>query len=149
MNAYFIFWCIICFISVVLELVSPGLFFFLSFAIGSIFSGIVSLLDFDLTIQLAVFLITSIISFFSLRIWLKMTYKDTLHKTNVYALLGKKGIVVEDIKIPNKGLVKVNGEIWSAISKSGQSYYKNTIVEVIDIKGINIIVQKASDSSKL
>ena len=65
--------------------------------------------------------------------------KDTI--SNVKALIGQHGISTTDIKPLQYGQVKVNGEIWTAISND--EIETGSRIEVIDIDGVKLIVQKA------
>jgi len=65
--------------------------------------------------------------------------KDTI--SNVKALVGQHGISTTDIEPLQYGQVKVNGEIWTAISN--HEIKSGTKIEVIDIDGVKLIVQKA------
>jgi membrane protein implicated in regulation of membrane protease activity len=65
--------------------------------------------------------------------------KDTL--SNVKALVGQHGISTTELKSLQFGQVKVNGEIWTAISDS--EIEAGSRIEVIDIDGVKLIVRKA------
>ncbi len=141
MNNVFAIWFIISFALVALELVWPGFFFFLSFAIGAIFSAISSFFGFSLEAQMLLFLSMTAVSFLILRKWVKQDMKEAISQTNVYALVGRQGVVIQDIEIARKGLVRINGEVWSAIASQPEAFYaKGTFVEIVDIKGVNVIV---------
>ena len=70
----------------------------------------------------------------------KIQKKDAT-PTNVYSLVGKKGIVVEDINWANgTGQVKVEGDIWSAKTKEQINIPKGTEVEIESIEGVKVYV---------
>lgn len=64
-----------------------------------------------------------------------------LSKSNIDTIIGKTGIVEQDIDSGKDGLVKVNYEQWRARAdepiKSGEE------ISVIDVKGVTLIVKKA------
>jgi membrane protein implicated in regulation of membrane protease activity len=66
--------------------------------------------------------------------------KDTI--SNVKALVGQHGISITDIKPLQFGQVKVNGEIWTAMSDIDIEI--NTRIVVTEIDGVKLIVQKAA-----
>jgi len=63
-------------------------------------------------------------------------------QTNVEALIGKKGIVIEDI-IPHQkvGRIKIEGEDWMAISVD-QEITEGTLVKILGVDGAKLIVSK-------
>ena len=67
-------------------------------------------------------------------------------KTNAFSLEGKIGKVVEDINpIDSKGQVKVNGELWSAISYNDLPITKDTEVVIEKIEGVKLIVKSLNN----
>ena len=77
---------------------------------------------------------------------IKVSYYDgymvRFEKTNVYSIIGKKGIVIEDIDW-NKGTgqIKVGGETWSAKTNEQIDIPKDSEVEVVDIDGVKAFVK--------
>ena len=70
--------------------------------------------------------------------------------TNSYSLINKHGIVTMDINpIEATGLVKVNGEIWSAKSQYESIIAQGTEIEVLDIDGVKLIVSPLKINSVL
>jgi membrane protein implicated in regulation of membrane protease activity len=73
----------------------------------------------------------------------KYVHKWTLvkqQKTNVDALIGKKGIVLKDINKSYNGLVKVGNEQWRAIAD--EEIKEGADIEVVEIKGVTLTVKK-------
>ncbi len=66
-------------------------------------------------------------------------------KTNVDAIIGKRGIVLKDISRNENGLVKVGNERWRAVAD--QDIKESTEVEVVDVKGVTLTVKKAEGGS--
>ncbi len=70
--------------------------------------------------------------------------KQKIMTTTIESLIGKKGQVVRTVKPNNySGSVRVESQIWSATSNN--SIPVNKKVKVVDIKGINLIVEKSND----
>ena len=58
-------------------------------------------------------------------------------------------IVTEEIDpIHSKGQIKVNGEVWSAISDSNTIIPENSKVEILEVKGVKAIVSPLNVTSK-
>lgn len=91
--------------------------------------------------QLLIFaLFTVIFIIFTRPLALKLfRTKDTV--SNVKALVGQHGIATTDIKPLQFGQVKVNGEIWTAISET--EIESGTRIVVTEIDGVKLIVSKA------
>ena len=61
--------------------------------------------------------------------------------TNAYSLIGKKGIVIQDITSQNAiGQVCVGKEVWSAVAENEISILKDTEVEIQKIDGVKLVV---------
>ena len=136
------FWLIVSGIFLIAEIITRGfLVFWLS--IGAIFAMIVSFFTDSLVAQTTVFVITSIIFLFTTKPFVdKFVNKKKGVKTNCYSLIGEEGKVIESINnIDSTGQVKVNGEIWSAISDKDDSIEKGTIIKVLKVDGVKLIVK--------
>ena len=135
-------WLIMAGIFLIAEIITVGfLIFWLS--IGSLFAMITSLFTDNLVIQTAVFVISSTILIFVTKPFVKKfaTNKNPI-KTNVYSIIGKNGIVTQDINpIEAVGQIKISGEVWSAISQDNKIIPKDTKIRVLEIKGVKAIVE--------
>ena len=65
-------------------------------------------------------------------------------ETNVYALIGKTGIVTKTIPQDGRGEVKMGGEYWVAISQENIQIIQDEKIEVLAIDGNKLIVQKTN-----
>lgn len=66
------------------------------------------------------------------------------YSTSFERTIGQKGVVKEEITDSNDlGLVKVNGQIWSAISDV--QIKKGNKVEVVAVSGSKLIVKKVKE----
>ncbi len=145
-----------------LSLLSPALFWFLSgivffalemfiapafvlffFALGAWLTAMVVLfLDFRFSVQLLVFVSTSLVSLFSLRVWLKNIFSgkitdDTMADSD---MVGAICIVAEDILPPQRGKVKYSGSFWQA--EAEENIEKRTVVKIIGEDGLVLRVKK-------
>jgi membrane protein implicated in regulation of membrane protease activity len=142
------FWFGVSLFFLLLEMGSPGLFFFLSFFLGALVSGCVALIVTpSLIIQGVVFLGSSLAAFFVLHYWVKKGVRETaVHKTNIFTLQGKHGLIIKEIRADEVGLVKVGGETWSARSVHNQPIKIGTKVTVVQVRGAHLIVRDATEN---
>ncbi len=134
-------WVIIAVVCGSIEIFTMGLWF-LWLALAALLVAVGVRLDWlqSLQWQLLVFaFFTLIFIIFTRPLAIKFfKTKDTV--SNVKALVGQHGISTTDIQPLQYGQVKVNGEIWTAIAES--EIEPGTRIEVIDIDGVKLIVQK-------
>jgi len=134
-------WLIIAGICLIAEIITVGFLIFW-FAIAALITMIVSLFTDNLTIQMSVFVISSIALILATKPLVNKFLKlENSIKTNVYSIIGKHGIVTEDIdSISNSGQIKVAGETWTAIGQNDMNIPKGTQIEILEIKGVKVIV---------
>lgn len=142
-------------------LITAGIFFFIELStsgflvfwlgLAAIISMIVSFFTSSIAIQTAVFVATSILLIVSTRPLLNkfLKSKETATiPTNIYGIIGKKGIVIEDINdIDYTGKVKVAGELWSATSS--EDLEKGTKIEVTEVNGVKLKVKPIKEVSEI
>lgn len=135
------FWLLLAGICVIIESFTLGFFVFW-FAIGALFALIVSLFTTNIIIQSVVFVVTSTLLLLLTKPLIKSFVKMPNAKaTNVYGLINKEGLVLEDIDSLNStGKVKVNGELWSAVSDT--NIPRDSKIKVLSIDGVKLKVQK-------
>lgn len=133
-------WLIISGIFFVAEIITTGFLIFW-FGVGAIFAMIVSLFCDSIFIQSLVFVIVSALLMIFTRPLVNkiISIRDTM-PTNIYTIKNKEGYVMEDINnIDYSGKVKVNGELWSAISDVPLK--RGTKVKVLDVDGVKLKVK--------
>lgn len=138
----FIVWMILGVLFFILELVTPGIFFFTSLSIGFFMAGLSTFFIRDIFVQWFIFLFFSVLSIFLIKLIMRKNGKPPARLANTDALKGKTGIVLLDI-VPslNQGLVRVEGEEWKAVSDV--EIKKGETVRVLDIEGVHLTVKKA------
>src|SRR3990170_205624 len=99
------FWLIASLLFLILEMGSPGLFYFLSFFFGSLIGASTTFYFDSFYLQSLLFLIGSVVSFIILRYAMRKRWlqPEKEHPTNVYALHGKVGIVLRKITAKEPG----------------------------------------------
>lgn len=135
-------WIIIAVVCGSIEIFTMGLWF-LWLALSALLVAIGVRLEWLDTLQLqlllfAIFTFLFIIFTRPLAVKLFKT-KDTL--SNVNALIGQHGISTTNLAPLQYGQVKVNGEIWSALSQS--EIDTDTRILVTGIDGVKLVVEKA------
>lgn len=112
------------------------------FAIGAAASFFVALFTDYIFIQMAVFIIVSILTLIITKP-LVQKVKSKKVSTNLDRVIGMEAEVTEDISKFQLGEVKVDGKRWSA--KSNETISRGEIVKVEKIDGVKLIVKKKED----
>jgi len=131
-------WVIVAVLCMVVEILTPGVFFFACLAIGAFCAGICGYLTASSWIMWVVFFCVSILSMYFIRPVARKLFKVTPRKSNVDSLIGMKACVVEKIDPPHLGMVKVEGELWKA--ESDKPVGKGSDVVVLSISGTRLKV---------
>ena len=137
-------WISIAIIFLLAEVGHPGLFFFLPFACGASLSALIGIWTDSLVIQLLCFLVSSLIAFSVIHVWLKKSVPSTPRhqKTNIDALVGLHADVTQTIEKKGTGYVKLNGQAWLARSIDGERIEINSTVDIVAVSGAHLIVRK-------
>lgn len=137
------FWLLLSLFMVVVEMITVG-FFAITIAGGALLAMIISLITSMLWVQILVFLLGSVLCFFTVKPFLQRLFpvKNEI-KTVVDRLQGKKALVITEIcNIEGRGQIKVDGEIWSARSQHDHlTIQKGEQVEILRIEGVKAIVK--------
>lgn len=91
-------------------------------------------------VQIIVFLIVSLLLLLGLRPLFKKYIRKNEIKTNADKLIGKVAICTKTIPDGERGEVKIDGKIWTAIAN--EAIEVNTRVEVLAIDGVKLVVKK-------
>ena len=134
-------WVAIGIVCIIIEIFTPG-FLFMSFGIGAIITGIFEwIFTIGIPYQIMVFAVVTFVVFLFMRKISKKIISDENEPTNVNALIGKRGTVIKDIPVDDRGYVKVGGEEWSAVSENNIMLEKGKKVVVHKIEGNKLIVK--------
>ncbi len=138
-------WILVSVIFLILELTS-GDFFFMSFAFGAIAATITSLFGTGFVAQLVVWMIFSV----AFLVWVRPVALKYFHradkniKTNIDALVGREGTVVEAIEPGKCGYVAVDGDSWRAVSReTGSTIEVGENVKIVARKSLIVTVERA------
>ena len=144
-------WLIIAGVCFIIEMMTVGFLVFW-FGIGALLTMIVSLIFPDnIVLQTAVFVVSStLLIFLTKPLAKKLSKSDKKVATNAYSVIGKKGIVIQDINEEhNVGQIKVSGEVWSAKTSDGSTIEKGTQIEVIQIDGVKAVVEPTNVATNI
>ena len=112
------------------------------FAIGALGALIAKLFGAGLFYQTVCFVIVSAIALCVTKPLVKKLRKNGKTATNADMVIGKTGIVTEDITNDKfAGSVKVAGQMWSAVTSDGSEIPKNSKVKIIKIDGVKLVVE--------
>lgn len=144
-------WLIVAGLCFIIEMATVGFFVFW-FGIGALISMLVSIFfPENIILQATVFVISSVILLLLTKPLVnKFTKKDKKIETNAYSIIGKKGIVVQDINPAfGVGQIKISGEVWSAKTSNETTIEKGTEIKVIQIDGVKAVVEPIKVSSTI
>ncbi len=138
-----IFWIFLGALMCVTEIFMPTFFLFW-FGLGAFAAAITSLFA-DLIIQIIVFIIVSaVLVIFTRPLAIKVLQrKDSPRKINIDEIVGKSALVIETIDFEkNKGKVKVDGDIWRAVTEDRSTVNIDDYVIILKVEGTKLIVRK-------
>ncbi len=135
-------WILIAILCGAVEIFSSG-FWFLWLAIAALLIAVASALGIISTIpaQLLVFSIITLVLIVFTRPLLMKTIKTDDKVSNIKALIGQQGMSLTPVTPLHYGQVKVNGEIWTAVSE--EYIEENIRVVVTGVDGVKLVVDKA------
>ena len=135
-------------LAVVLELLTASALVSIWFAVGACAAALVSLLDFSIGIQIAVFVIMSFLSMLIVRPVAARYLRGNVVRTNADRYIGEKGIVTKKITSNDWGEVKIQGTIWHAVSVENEEIEEGSRVKVVAIEGAKLLVMKLQNEDK-
>lgn len=141
-------WIILAGIFVIFEMIIPTDFLIFWLGIGALLTAIISIFVDNITIQISVFVISSILLVFLTKPFVKKFMKKSANiSTNAYSIIGKSGIVISDIDtITGKGQIKIENEVWSAKTNNQEKIQKDTPIKVDSIDGVKAVVSVCNES---
>ncbi|MEN3014300.1 MAG: NfeD family protein [Endomicrobiia bacterium] len=139
-------WIVVAIIFFIIEIITPGIFLFSCFGLAAIVAFLSSFFTDSVLIESVIFSLVSVISIYLLRPILIKIFTPDFVKTNVNSLIGKTGIVEEEIHDKKiMGLIRVENELWRAVSENDEIISKGSKVEVIRVEGVHLVVKKLKE----
>ena len=137
-------WLIATIVLVIVEICTAA-FGSICFAIGAGLAALAAGLGFNVTWQIVIFAVVSLLTFIFLRPvvmrFLDKRSKDV--KTNAEAIIGRKGVVSERIDAEqHTGRVAIDGDDWKAVAEDGSVIEKGTEVEIVKMDSIILTVRR-------
>lgn len=112
------------------------------FVIGAFAALIACLLNVSVPIQVAIFLVVSVICTIVARPMAVKSLKGNIIHTNNDALIGSHALVIKRIDADHMGEVRIKNQIWSASSLHNLTLEEGEYGEVVAIEGAHLVVKK-------
>lgn len=139
-------WLAAVIVFLILELASPTLVF-ACFVVGSLAGGIYALFDpSGYYWQIGIFVAVSVVLLPLTRKLARRITAESPSQSNVDALMNKVGLVTKPIDPDLGGQVRLDGEVWRAVSE--QAIETNTKVRVVGINGNKVQVVRIIEQEK-
>ncbi|MBR6633178.1 MAG: NfeD family protein [Clostridia bacterium] len=134
-------WLTVIILSLIIE-ASTSALVAIWFIPSAIVSAVIARLGGGVIFQVTVFFILSILLVVFARKILSRTLVRKTVPTNADALVGERGVVIDEIdNLGFRGVVKVKGQTWSARSENGERIEVGKSIEVLSIEGVKLIVK--------
>ena len=133
------FWLALFVVALIIEIVSADMIS-IWFALASIPSFIIALLEGHIVVQIVSFIFFTAILLILTRPVVKKYLKTNEIKTNVDAMVGMTVTVIKDIRPNEIGRVVVRAIDWAAMSK--ETILVGEHARVLDVDGNKLIVEK-------
>ncbi len=144
---YIIIWAIAIILAVIIEISTEGLTS-IWFALAALISLILAVLQVSPIIQLIVFVAASILFILLSRPIVKKFMNKEIVRTNADKIVQMVGVVTKSI-LPNEiGEVKVNSELWRAISFDSEVINEGDKVIINSFSGNKLLVSKIENSKE-
>jgi membrane protein implicated in regulation of membrane protease activity len=124
------------------EMVNPGSFFLLPFAIGAAVAAVLAVFNVPVAIGWIAFVTVSIVSLLALRpIAHRLDHDEPVEGIGARRLIGEQGRVIEAIPDDGElGLVRINREQWRAETLEGTALDAGAAVRVVEVRGTRVVV---------
>ena len=148
--AYTILWGVLMVVFLVVEAACPIHLVSIWFVVGSLVAGVAASLGGELWLQIVLFVVIS--GGLLAALWpITKKFLNPRHTaTNLDAILGTEGYILETVDNRNAiGKVKLGGMEWTARSVDGTILPAGTLVKVERIEGVKAIVSQVKEETKV
>lgn len=114
------------------------------FSIGALITMFLTTYVESIPLQLLIFGVSSSLMLFIVTKKLVKKDEEYISNTNIDALIGKYGIVEEDLSNIKYGIVNLEGEKWTAVSEEDVVIKKGEKVKVLRIDGVKLVVKSSN-----
>lgn len=133
-----LFWLILAVIFMIMEAATAALLT-IWFVGGALFAMIIAIIGLGFGIQIAGFIVISILLLLLTRPYVRKAKQATI-KTNADSLIGQYGIVTKEYTEYSNGQGKVGGQIWTIAHLNKKPMHIDERFVVIGIDGVKLIV---------
>lgn len=120
-----------------------GGFFVLPFAIGAGVAALLSFANIAPTVTVPVFVAVSALALWGLREFAAMD-DDVFQPVGASRYVGRRGVVTEPINaVAGVGRVRLGTEDWVAMTDGSEWIETDSIVQVVEVRGIRLVVEAA------
>lgn len=137
-------WLGISIIAIIIEIITIDLVS-IWFAAGSIIALLAALLGVGETIQIALFIIITVVCAVVVRPIAKKYMRGNVERTNFDRVIGKHGLITKTITADNKGEVKVMSTLWLATSIDNTTINEGEYCEILAVEGAHLVVKKLEE----
>ncbi len=140
---YLVTWIVLGLVLCAAEIFIPSFFIFW-FGLGA-FAAAVASIFLGLTFQIVIFItVSAVLLIFTRPIVMKtLLKKGSSRKINIDEIVGKRAMVVERIDpVEGTGMVKVNGELWRALTEDNSVVTVGEYVTILKVEGTLLKVKK-------
>lgn len=128
------------------EMATPGAFFLAPFAIGAVVAAALAFADVPIAGEWAAFVGISVAAFAALRpLARRLDRHGGSDGVGSRRLIGRDGIVLEDIQPGLSGRVRVDQEEWRADSDDRSAIPAGTMVRISEVQGTRVIVHPTKE----
>ena len=140
-------WLLLLVLFVVAEGMTYGLYT-IWFAGGALAAGLCAYFGGSLTVQLILFIGVSVVLLLLIRPVAVRFMDHEKTETNVNSMIGQTAVVTEKIdNLAQSGQVRINDIEWTARSeKDSLQIPEGAVVEIVEVKGVRLIVKPAAGS---
>ncbi len=135
-------WVIILVGTLIVEVITFGNLVSVWFSMGALAAYLAYLMGLSFPVQLAVFIVVSILSLLAIRPLAANYFRGNIVATNADRIIGQHTTLVKAVKSNEWGEVNVYGTVWSVAELSNRPLDAGTVVEVVAIEGAKLIVKK-------
>ena len=141
----FYIWLSITLLAIIIEFITTDLIS-IWFVPSGIICIVLALVNINPIIQIVVFIVLSVVLILTLRKQLAKYLNKNTAKLNHDSIIGQKVKLISPVSYDNPGSAKINGLIWSVVSKNPQEDIpSDTYVLILEISGNKLIVEQIKD----
>ena len=140
-DAFVIIWFVVILLAAVIEITTMDLTS-VWFSVGALVAFVLALFGVNELVQILAFIAVSTLLILSVRPLVKNYFRTNIISTNADSLIGKVAYCTKDIRPGERGEVRIDGKIWTAITSGDDSIFPDDKVEVLAIEGNKLIVVK-------